>query len=170
MLERHLRPSIEEALADTPAVLVVGARQAGKTTLVKEVAAARPGTSYVTLDDALPLEAARADPAGLVAGLRGSVVIDEIQKAPDLLPAIKSSIDRDRRPGRFLLTGSANVLTLPRVADSLAGRMEVATLWPLSQGELSGHRETFLDRVMRAGAAAGAGAQGGRGDVRPGGE
>ncbi len=149
MLERHLRPSVEEALADTPAVLVVGARQTGKTTLVQEVAATRPGTSYVTLDDALPLEAARADPAGFVAGLRGPVVIDEIQKAPDLLPAIKSSIDRDRRPGRFLLTGSANVLTLPRVAESLAGRMEVATLWPLSQGELSGRHETFLDRVMR---------------------
>ncbi|HSN13540.1 MAG TPA: ATP-binding protein, partial [Anaeromyxobacteraceae bacterium] len=92
---------------------------------------------------------ARADPAGLVAGLRGPVVIDEIQKAPDLLPAIKASIDRDRRPGRFLLTGSANVLTLPRVAESLAGRMEVATLWPLSQGELAGRRETFVDRVVR---------------------
>jgi len=149
MFDRHLRPSIEEALADTPAVLVVGARQTGKTTLVHQVAAARPGTSYVTLDDALPLEAARADPAGFVAGLRGPVVVDEIQKAPDLLPAIKSSIDRDRRPGRFLLTGSANVLTLPKVAESLAGRMEVATLWPLSQGELQGRRETFLDRVLR---------------------
>ncbi len=113
------------------------------------MAATRPGTTYVTLDDALPLEAARADPSGFVAGLRGPVVIDEIQKAPDLLPAIKSSIDRDRRPGRFLLTGSANVLSLPKVAESLAGRMEVATLWPLSQGELSGRRETFLDRAMR---------------------
>jgi predicted AAA+ superfamily ATPase len=86
--------------------------------------------------------------AGFLAGLRGPAVIDEIQKAPDLLPAIKASIDRDRRPGRFLLTGSANVLTLPRVAESLAGRMEVATLWPFSQGELTGRRETFVDRVM----------------------
>jgi predicted AAA+ superfamily ATPase len=149
MFDRHLRPAIEEALADTPAVMVVGARQTGKTTLVRGVAAVRPGTGYVTLDDHLPLEAARADPVGFVAGLRGPVVIDEIQKAPDLLPAIKSSIDRDRRPGRFLLTGSANVLTLPKVAESLAGRMEVATLWPLSQGELAGRRETFIDRVMR---------------------
>jgi hypothetical protein len=149
MFDRHLRPSIQEALADTPAVLVVGARQTGKTTLVREMAATRPETTYVTLDDALPLEAARADPAGFLAGLRGPVVIDEIQKAPALLPAIKASIDRDRRPGRFLLTGSANVLTLPKVAESLAGRMEVVTLWPLSQGELAGHRETFLDRVLR---------------------
>ena len=130
--------------------MVVGPRQAGKTTLVKAVAAKRPGTSYVTLDELLPLEAARADPVGFVAGLGSrAVVIDEIQKAPDLLPAIKASVDRDRRPGRFLLTGSANVLTLPRVAESLAGRMEVATLWPLSQGELAGHRESFVDRSLR---------------------
>ncbi len=149
MLRRSLLPSVEAALADTPAVLVVGARQTGKTTLVQAVAATRPGTTYVTLDDPLPLEAARADPAGFVAGLPGPVVIDEIQKAPGLLPAIKASIDRDRKPGRFLLTGSANVLTLPKVAESLAGRMEVARLWPLSQGELSGRGETFLDRVMR---------------------
>ena len=112
--ERSLLPSIEDALGDTPVVMVVGPRQAGKTTLVKAVAAKRPGTSYVTLDNLLPLEAARADPVGFVAGLGSrAVVIDEIQKAPDLLPAIKASVNRDRRPGRFLLTGSASVLTLP---------------------------------------------------------
>lgn len=146
--ERSLQPSLEEALGDTPVVMVVGPRQAGKTTLVKAMANKRPGTSYVTLDDLLPLEAACTDPVGFVAGLGRAVAIDEIQKAPDLLPAIKASVDRDRRPGRFLLTGSANVLTLPRVAESLAGRMEVATLWPLSQGELAGHRETFVDRLL----------------------
>jgi hypothetical protein len=148
MLDRHLQPSIEAALADTPAVLVVGARQTGKTTLVQALAARRSGSTYATLDDLTALEAATADPGGFVAGLRGMAIIDEIQKAPALLPAIKASIDRDRRPGRFLLTGSANVLTLPKVAESLAGRMEVATLWPLSQGELAGHRETFVDKAL----------------------
>lgn len=148
MLDRHLRPSVEEALADTPAVLVVGARQTGKTTLVRALEPRRPGSTYVTLDDLTALEAATADAAGFVAGLRGTAIIDEIQKAPALLPAIKVAIDRDRRPGRFLLTGSANVLTLPKVSESLAGRMEVATLWPLSQGELARRRERFVDAAL----------------------
>jgi hypothetical protein len=103
MLDRHLQSSIEAALADTPAVLVVGARQTGKTTLVQALAARRSGSTYATLDDLTALEAATADPGGFVAG-RGMAIIDEIQKAPTLLPAIKASIDRDRRPGRFLLT------------------------------------------------------------------
>ena len=148
MLDRHLRPSLEEALADTPAVLVVGARQTGKTTLVRTLEPRWPDSTYVTLDDLTALEAATADPSGFVAGLRGMAIVDEIQKAPALLPAIKVAIDQDRRPGRFLLTGSANVLTLPKVSESLAGRMEVATLWPLSQGELAHHRERFVDAVL----------------------
>jgi predicted AAA+ superfamily ATPase len=88
------------------------------------------------------------DPAGFVGSLAGTAIIDEIQKAPGLLPAIRATIDRDRRPGRFLLTGSADVLALPSVSESLAGRMEVATLWPLSQGEIAGRRERFIDRVF----------------------
>lgn len=148
MLDRHLQPSIEAALADTPAVLVVGARQTGKTTLVRALAPPRSGSTYVTFDDLTALEAATADPGGFVAGLRGMAILDEIQKAPALLPAIKVAIDRDRRPGRFLLTGSANVLTLPKVSESLAGRMEVATLWPLSQGELARRPERFVDLVL----------------------
>ena len=148
MLDRHVQPAVEAALADTPAVLLVGARQTGKTTLVRALAARRAGSTYVTLDDLTALDGATTDPAGFVAGLRGTAVIDEIQKAPALLPAIKIAVDRDRRPGRFLLTGSANVLTLPRVSESLAGRMEVVTLWPLSQGELAGRRETFVDAVL----------------------
>ncbi len=148
VFERHIQPAVEEALADTPAVMMVGARQTGKTTLARALAAGPWRASYVTLDDPTVLEAATADPAGFVAGLGGPAVVDEIQKAPALLPAIKAAIDRDRRPGRFLLTGSADVLTLPRVSESLAGRMEVVTLWPLSQGELSGRRERFVDRVL----------------------
>jgi predicted AAA+ superfamily ATPase len=148
VLKRHLRPVLEDALADTPAVMLVGARQTGKTTLARDLAAGRWAASYVTLDDHSALDAASADPAGFVAGLTGPLVIDEIQRAPALLPAIKASIDRDRRAGRFLLTGSADVLALPRVSESLAGRMEVATLWPLSQGEMGGARERLLDRLL----------------------
>lgn len=148
MYSRHLQPSIEAALADTPAVLVVGARQTGKTTLVRALGQKRPGSTYVTFDDLTALEAATVDPTGFVSGLGEMTILDEIQKAPALLPAIKVAIDEARRPGRFLLTGSANVLTLPKVSESLAGRMEVATLWPLSQGELAGHPERFVDAVM----------------------
>jgi predicted AAA+ superfamily ATPase len=148
MLKRHLRPVVEEALSDTPAVLLVGARQTGKTTLVKLLAERRAGTAYLTMDDSTVLDSAQADPEGLLAGLPARAVIDEIQRAPGLLLAMKAVIDLDRKPGRFLLTGSADVLSMPRVAESLAGRMEVATLWPLSQGELSGHQERFVDALL----------------------
>jgi len=148
VLERYLRPLVEEALADTPAVLLVGARQTGKTTLVRLLAERRPGTAYLTMDDATVLDSAQTDPEGLLAGLPPHVVIDEVQRAPGLLLAMKSVIDLDRKPGRFLLTGSADVLAMPRVAESLAGRMEVATLWPLSQGEMSGQRECFVDTLF----------------------
>jgi len=94
------------------------------------------------------LAAAREDAAGFLAGIAGPVVIDEVQRAPELFLAIKAAVDRDRRPGRFLLTGSANVLLVPRLAESLAGRMEILTLWPFSQGELAGAREAFVDAVF----------------------
>lgn len=149
MIPRHIGSAIREALADTPVVLLVGARQTGKTTLARDLASGPWGGRYLTLDDASVLAATRSDPQGFVAGLSGAVVLDEIQKAPDLLPAIKGSVDRDRRPGRFLLTGSANVLLLPRVSESLAGRMEVLTLHPLSQGERGGVREGFLDAALQ---------------------
>ncbi len=147
MYQRHLESQLRAALADTPVVLLNGARQTGKTTLVKQVADGRKAT-YLTLDDAATLTAATADPTGFVQGHDGLLVVDEVQKAPQLLPAIKKTVDVKRKPGRFLLTGSANVLSLPKVSESLAGRMEVLTLWPLSQGELRGHRERFVDAVF----------------------
>lgn len=137
MLSRHIEPLLTEALEDTPVVLLNGARQTGKSTLAQTVARAQ-GRRYLTLDDRVTLAAARADPTGFVAGLDTKVAIDEIQRAPELLLDIKASVDRDRQPGRFLLTGSADVLMLPQVADSLAGRMEVLTLWPLSSAEIAG--------------------------------
>lgn len=145
MYARFIQQRIEAALCDTRVVLIVGPRQAGKTTLAQAIAGKK--TSYFTLDNATTLDAARQDPTGFIRGI-DKAVIDEIQRAPELLLAIKESVDGDQRPGRFLLTGSANIMTLPRVADSLAGRMEVARLLPFSQGEIQGISPTFLNRIF----------------------
>lgn len=142
---RWIAPRIAEALLDTPAVLLAGPRQAGKTTLVRQFA--EQGFRYLTLDDELTLLSAREDPAGMIRSL-DRAVIDEIQRAPQLLLAIKASIDEDRRPGRFLLTGSANLMTLPTVADSLAGRMETLSLMPLAQGEIEGGAANWVDAAF----------------------
>ena len=130
---------VREALADTPVVAVQGPRQCGKTTLVKRF----PG-QFVTLDDSLALDAAVRNPDGFLAQFPDRVVIDEVQRAPGLFRAIKKSVDADRRPGRFLLTGSSNVLVLPRLSESLAGRMEVVPLWPLAQAEVCGGEGGFV--------------------------
>lgn len=145
MYNRFIRRRVDEALSDTPVVLVVGPRRAGKTTLVRKMD--EPSRSYITLDDQTVLAAAQSDPAGFIRGL-DRTIIDEIQRAPDLLLAIKKTVDEDYRPGRFLLTGSANVLTLPRVADSLAGRMETIRMLPLARAEVEGVTSTFLHRLF----------------------
>ena len=150
MKERNLSSLVRDALGDTPVVFVQGPRQCGKTTMVQQLTAGDPAAGYVTLDDAVALHAAVADPDGFVAGLPARVILDEVQRAPDLFRAIKASVDRDRRPGRFLLTGSAQALVLPKVSESLAGRMEVLTMWPFSQGELAGRREGFVDACFGA--------------------
>src|SRR5713226_3861597 len=146
MYPRFAAAGVKAALADTRVVLIVGPRQAGKSTLVKTMAGAeRP---YYTLDDPATLEAAKSDPKGLIRGL-DQATIDEIQRAPDLLLAVKESVDVDQRPGRFLLTGSSNIMTLPAVADSLAGRMEIIELLPLARSEIRGREPTFLDLAFR---------------------
>ena len=142
-------PDLREALRDTPVTMLVGPRQSGKSTLAQALVGDLEGAEYVSLDRGLSLSAARDDPAAFVSGKARTLVIDEVQRAPDLLLEIKASVDEDRRPGRFVLTGSADVLSLPRVADTLAGRMEVLRLWPLSQGEIEGRRERFLDALLR---------------------
>jgi hypothetical protein len=147
MIQRHIAPSVQVAMADTPVVLLNGARQTGKTTLAR-VVAERNGAQYFTLDDSATLALAAGDPAGFIRNLNGPVVLDEIQRAPDLFPVIKVSVDKNRQPGRFLLTGSANVMTLPRLSESLAGRMEVIPLFPFSTGELAGKREGFVKRLF----------------------
>jgi uncharacterized protein len=129
---RHVRHALGEALSDTPVVALLGARQSGKSTLARALA---PKRAYITLDDEPILRTARDDPQGFVAALPELVTLDEVQRAPGLLLAIKASVDNNRRPGRFLLTGSANLLLLPRIGDSLAGRIEIVQLHPLTESE-----------------------------------
>jgi uncharacterized protein len=147
MFERGLSNLIMAALGDTPVVFLAGARQTGKSTLVRMV---RPGEAdYRTLDDLTLLAAAQADPQGFLEGLPRSVVLDEVQRVPSLFLPLKASVDRDRRPGRYILTGSANVLVLPKVSESLAGRMEVLTLWPFAQAEIAGVQPAFIEASFK---------------------
>ena len=149
---RLVRPRLEEALADTPVVLVHGPRQCGKTTLARAVGDAA-GYAYRTFDDDTLRAAAETDPVGFVADLPDRTVLDEVQRVPGLFTSLKAAVDRDRTPGRFLLTGSANVLLVPTLSDSLAGRMEILRLHPLSQHELAGRAgeaPTFVERLFRA--------------------
>ncbi len=148
MLRRNLIDRLLDGLADTPAVLVNGARQTGKSTLVQLAELAKQDRQYLTFDDPGVLAAAKHDPNGFVAGLNMPVTLDEVQHVPEIFPVIKAAIDRKRQAGQFLLTGSANVMLLPKLSDSLAGRMEVLTLWPFSQGEMHGVRETFADALF----------------------
>ncbi len=171
--ERHARGLIVEALADTRVVLIAGARQVGKSTLARAIAATEWPASMVSLDDAATLHAATNDPTAFIQTRRGPVLIDEVQRVPELLLAIKHRVDRDPSAGQFLLTGSADVLSNPRVKDALTGRMETVPLWPFSQAEFEGTcpsllaalfacdppaieqatvgREAFIERVVRGG-------------------
>lgn len=150
MIPRHIQPRLLAALDDTPVVLLHGARQTGKTTLVRAIAEGKHAAEYLTFDDPAVLAAAETDPLGFVNRFDGPVVLDEVQRVPKLALAIKYAVDRNRRPGRFLLTGSANVLQVPNLSDSLAGRMEIQTLWPFSQDEIEGTRESLIDTLFGA--------------------
>jgi predicted AAA+ superfamily ATPase len=147
MYRRNIEPAVEAALNDTRVVLLNGARQTGKSTLVQKIAQARDAR-YLTLDDEAVLAVARSDPTALVRANPQMTVIDEVQRAPELFSAIKIEVDRNRSPGRFLLTGSANIFLVPRLSESLAGRMEILPLLPLSQDEISGERSTFVDTIL----------------------
>ena len=134
-LPRHVAGSLRDRLNVMPAVVVTGARQTGKSTLAQDLTPGR--RRFLSLDDLDVLDAARRDPEALVSGAE-PVTLDEVQRAPDLLLAIKRAIDRRRRPGQFLLSGSANLLLMRRVAESLAGRASYLTLWPMTRRELRG--------------------------------
>lgn len=151
---RFMRSHLAEALADTPVVLVHGPRQCGKTTLARLVGDAA-GYAYVSFDDDVLRASAQADPAGFVADLPDKTILDEVQRVPKLFTSIKAAVDRDRKPGRFILTGSANVLLVPSLADSLAGRMEILRLHPLAQTELAARSSGFLGALFDAESKAG---------------
>ena len=144
---RFVRPRLIEALADTPVVLIHGPRQCGKTTLARMVGD-KVGYSYFNFDDEVVLKAAESDPSGFVADLPERVILDEVQRVPGLFVSIKAAVDKHRVPGRFILTGSANVLLAPRLSDSLAGRMELVRLHPFSQCELAGAPSGFLESLF----------------------
>lgn len=147
LFPRFIRPRLAEALADTPAVLIHGPRQCGKTTLAQLIGKER-GYRYFTFDDAAVLAAAREDPVGFVERLPERTILDEVQRVPTLFASLKRVIDRQRKAGRFILTGSANVLLVPQLSDSLAGRMEIVRLYPLAQCELEGIEPRFLDGLF----------------------
>jgi len=145
MFQRNILQPLLDAVSDTPVVFLHGARQTGKSTLMNVIAQTAYPAGYLTLDNAVTLSAASADPTGFIAGIEKPVIIDEIQRVPDLFLAIKEDVDRHRSPGRYLLTGSASVWTLPRVSEALVGRMEVRTLWPLSLCEILGGTRNVID-------------------------
>ena len=144
---RYAEGPLAEALADSPAVLIHGPRQSGKTTLARQVGSSR-GRRYISFDDNVARTAANADPAGFVAALPERVTLDEVQRVPSIFTALKQDIDTRRIPGRFLLTGSSQVLLVPALSESLAGRMEILRLHPLSQCELDRGTPNFLDDLF----------------------
>lgn len=154
-IKRHALPLLREHLRESPVTWIRGARQVGKSTLAQ--AATEDDRAYVTFDDDTYLRLARADAQGFVLGLPEAVTLDEVQRVPEIFRAIKLAVDRDRRPGRFLLTGSTNVLALPRASESLAGRMQVLDLEPLAQAEIEGGPGDFLTRVFERSWAGGTG-------------
>jgi uncharacterized protein len=145
---RRVRSRVLEALADTRIVMVVGARQVGKSTLARDIATSDHPARVINLDNEAARRSAQDDPTGFIAGIDGPVVIDEIQRAPGLLLAIKERVDLDLRPGRFLLTGSANVFASQRVREALTGRTETITLWPLAQTEIHGTTGNIVDALF----------------------
>jgi predicted AAA+ superfamily ATPase len=153
MKHRFAQELVEETLSDTPITVLQGARQVGKSTLVREVLAAREAT-VLSLDAAASYNAAKADPDAFVRQTKGLLGIDEIQRVPELIRAMKDAVEEDRRPGRYLITGSANLLDLPGTQESLAGRAETVVLYGLSRGEIEGRREDFVDQLMGGDAGA----------------
>jgi len=148
MFQRNIEERVREAIEHSRVVLINGPRQAGKTTLVRELMDFGKEANYVTFDDISALSYAQQDPPGFVEQFQGVTIIDEVQRAPEIFLPIKMAVDRNKKPGAFVLTGSANVLALPKLSDSLAGRLQILTLWPLSQGEIEGVKENFIDWVF----------------------
>ena len=148
VIERQIRPRVLEALNDTRVVMVMGARQVGKSTLCESIAEAEHQAEIVSMDDKGTRETAQSDPTGFLAGFDGPVFIDEVQRVPDLILAIKRVVDRDQTPGQFLLSGSANILSSRKVQEALTGRIELLRLWPLAQAELEHGGGNLVDSLF----------------------
>ena len=146
---RLARRVLAEALEYSPVVLIHGPRQCGKSTLAKMIGK-RLDYEYITFDQDVMRDAAQTDPIGFVDNLPDRVILDEVQHVPQLFTSLKAAVDRDRKPGRFLLTGSTNILLLPKLADSLAGRMAIQRLYPFAQCEIEGNASDFLDQLFAA--------------------
>jgi uncharacterized protein len=144
---RRAEELVSEALSDTRVVIINGARQVGKSTLAERVLHKAPRWQARFLDDPQTRLAAESDPVGFL-DFDGLMLIDEVQRVPGLWLAIKNSVDRDPTPGRFILTGSARLLALQSLPDALPGRSETVELWPLSQGEIDGEPDGFVDAVF----------------------
>ncbi len=149
MFERILAENLKEALSDTPVVMVVGARQTGKSTLALQSINSDFSPQYLTLDDPILLSSSKSNPTAFLENFPTPLIIDEIQRVPELFLPLKLKIDRERKAGSYLLTGSANVLNLPKVADSLAGRIEILHLQTLSQSEIEGTKHNFVDEICQ---------------------
>jgi predicted AAA+ superfamily ATPase len=162
LIPRSIRPLIVEGIEDSRIVFVGGARQVGKTTLVSDIAKHEQPMATFTLDDHATREAAISDPAGFVADLPGPAFIDEVHRAPDLLLELKKAVDADTVPGRFVITGSANVLTSKRIHDALPGRIDRVDMWPLAQSEIRGGSLNVADELFSGRAPQIAGAPSGR--------
>lgn len=149
LIPRTGRKLLVEALGDTRVVLLLGARQVGKSTLAEAIIGSDHPAASINLDTQAPRAAAISDPEGFIAGLERPVLIDEVQRGgADLLLAIKSAVDKNNTPGQFFLTGSANVLANRKALDALTGRVETVTLWPLAQSEIEGAEGNFVDSLF----------------------
>ena len=147
MMQRNISGRLLDGLRRTPVVYLNGARQTGKSTLAATLKEKVP-RRYVTLDDAVLRTAALADPQGFLESIQGPVLLDEFQLVPELSRVLKFLVDRERTPGRFLLTGSAHAMVSPQLMDALVGRIESRTLWPLSAGEQRGIKQDFIARLF----------------------
>ena len=149
MIKRKITPKLLAALKDSPVVLVHGARQTGKSTLVKHLSENDYPAKYLTFDDPTILSAARSSPLEFLTNYDDNLVIDEVQRVPEIFLTIKGLVDKKRKSGKYILTGSSNVLLLPKVSESLAGRMEILNLFPFSQSEISGSDYNFIDEIFK---------------------
>ncbi len=148
MIYRKIIPKIQKALKDTPVVFISGPRQSGKTTLVKYLAENFYPANYLNFDDATVLAAAKSNPEGFLEFYEENLVLDEVQRVPEIFLVIKKIIDKNRKAGKFILTGSANVLLLPTLSESLVGRMEIIKLLPFSQSEISRSEVNFVEKLI----------------------